>query len=376
MSPTAPVPPPGPVNGHASHLNGARLLDRPPAADAGAVVTGHPDTADGPPPTLAAGQRPSWTAAELMTATFPEPRWAVPGIIAEGLNVLAGAPKVGKSWLALDLAVSIALGRTVLGRVRVESGPVLYLALEDTGRRLQARLSKVLAGAAAPEALTFVIDCPPLFAGGSEQIAAWLEAHPDARLVIIDVFAKLRGYAPPSLSAYEADYRAVGAVKNLADHYGVAVLLISHTRKMRSDDFLDDVSGTTGIAGAADAILVLKRARGEADGVLHVTGRDVDEAEYAMRFAADLGAWQLLDGPAVDLALPATRAAILGYLRQHGSATPKQIADGLGKEPDLIRKTARRMAEDRQLETDGHGRYFPPRPQLTLTDEDPLTGIA
>jgi hypothetical protein len=103
-------------------------------------------------------------------------------------------------------------------------------------------------------------------------------------MVVIDVFAKVRGIAPPSMNAHDADYAAMGRIKGLADTYGVAILLVHHVRKAGSDDFLATVSGTNGIAGAADAVLVLERGRNNADGVLHITGRDVEETDYAISF--------------------------------------------------------------------------------------------
>ncbi|GAB3869033.1 hypothetical protein GCM10029964_128400 [Kibdelosporangium lantanae] len=109
--------------------------------------------------------RTTWNAAELMAVSFPEPTWAVPGIIAEGVTLLAGPPKVGKSWLSLGLGLSIAAGLPALGTVAVDPGPVLYLALEDTPRRLQSRMRTVLAGRPAPAGLTLDTYCPPLPTG-------------------------------------------------------------------------------------------------------------------------------------------------------------------------------------------------------------------
>ncbi|KAB8171125.1 AAA family ATPase [Streptomyces sp. 3MP-14] len=304
--------------------------------------------------------RTAWTADELLAAEFPEPRWAVPGILAEGVNLLAGSPKVGKSWLSLGLGLSVAAGGRAFDTVAVEGGPVLYLALEDTPRRLQTRMRKILGGQPAPANLTLATSCPPLPQGGGEAIAQWIERNADARMVIIDVFAKMRGPSAPGASAYDADYAAVGRAKSLADHYGLAVVLVHHVRKAGADDFLAEVSGTNGLAGAADATLVLKRARGQADGVLHVTGRDVDEAEYALRFHSAAGAWQLLEGPATDHTIGDTRAAILRHVRTHPGARPKDIADALpGLDPDTIRRTCSRMAADGQLTKDTKGRYFP-----------------
>ncbi|MFF4275011.1 AAA family ATPase [Streptomyces sp. NPDC001536] len=304
--------------------------------------------------------RTAWTADQLMDAHFPEPKWAVPGILAEGVSLLAGPPKVGKSWLSLGLGLSVAAGGKAFDSVPVEGGPVLYLALEDTPRRLQTRMGKLLGGQPAPAGLTLVTECPPFPQGGSEAIAQWLERNPDARMVVIDVFAKMRGQAPQGVSAYDADYVSVGYAKRLADHYGVAVVLVHHVRKAGSDDFLTEVSGTNGIAGAADATLVLKRARGQADGILHVTGRDVDESEYALSFQPASGAWHLLDGPVTDHTVSDTRATILRYVRAHPGAKPKDMASELPHvDLDTIRRTCNRMADAGQLTKDPGGRYYP-----------------
>ena len=304
------------------------------------------------------GPRKSWTAAELMAADFPEPRWAVPGIVAEGVTVLAGAPKVGKSWLGLGLVVATATGGKALGAIDVAEGPSLYLALEDTGRRLKDRLGKVLGPTPGPSSLTLVTECPPLPAGGADMISAWLDHHHGARLVVIDVLARVRGPAGRDTTAYDADYRAVTQAKAVADYHGVPFVIVHHTRKASAADFLDEVSGTQGVAGAADSVLVLKRMRGRADAILRVTERDVEEADYALAFAADIGAWQISDMPASEVMLGDTRAAILAYVRDHEGARPKEIAEDTGLEYATVRQTARRMADDGQLDTDGRGRYL------------------
>ncbi|QCX79100.1 hypothetical protein C9F11_27490 [Streptomyces sp. YIM 121038] len=306
-----------------------------------------------------------------MATRFPEPKWAVPGILAEGVSVLAGPPKVGKSWLSLGLGLSVAAGGKAFGSVTVQGGPVLYLALEDTPRRLQTRMGKLLEGRPAPGGLTLVTECPSFPQGGSEAIAQWLERNPEARMVVVDVFAKMRGPSPAGVSAYDADYVAVGYAKRLADHYGVAVVLVHHVRKAGSEDFLTEVSGTNGIAGAADATLVLKRARGQADGILHVTGRDVDEAEYALSFEPASGAWRLLEGPASDHTVSDTRATILRYVRAHPGAKPKDMAGELPQvDIDTIRRTCNRMADAGQLSKDAGGRYYPDTEARTQDAQD------
>jgi hypothetical protein len=301
-----------------------------------------------------------WAADALMGTVFPAPRWAVPGILCEGVSLICGPPKVGKSWMALSLGLAIAAGGRAFGAIPVRAGPVLYLALEDTPRRLKARMGRLLNGDPAPAGLALATEWPTLPGGGSQAIATWLDANRDARLVVIDVFAKVRGPSAPGASAYDADYAAVGRAKRIADNYGVAVVLIHHVRKAGSDDFLAEVSGTNGIAGAADATLVLKRARGQHDGVLHVTGRDVEEAEIPMRQDPETKHWHKLNGAPNDYTLGETRAAILRYVREHPASPPKEITGGTSIAYETVRKTCARMATDGQLTVDAASRYTAP----------------
>lgn len=302
--------------------------------------------------------RSSWTAKDLMRHEFPEPRYAVPGLLAEGLNLLAGAPKLGKSWFALNIAAAVACGGLALDTINVERGEALYLALEDPPRRLQRRLRLVLGPDTAPDGLHFETVWPVLLDGGCDALDEWLTAHPDSRLVVVDVFAKVRGLADAQASRYEADYAAMTSLKLLADRHAVAILVVHHTRKAAADDYVDSVSGTHGLAGAADAVLVLVRSRGSADAKLHVTGREVEEASHAMTFDPANGAWSLLAGPAEDYELGSTRRRVLVYLREHGSAAPKTVADALDLDHAATRQACSRMARDGQLGTDGDGAYY------------------
>jgi len=149
------------------------------------------------------------TDLDLWHKAFPAVRWAVPGLIPEGVAILAGSPKIGKSWLALGVAVAVATGGIALGRIPVEPGEVLYLALEDTQRRLQKRLQRVLpADCGQPSGrLHFVTEWPRLHAGGVERFERWLTDHPETRLVIIDTLEKVRPHtASLDRSMYTADY--------------------------------------------------------------------------------------------------------------------------------------------------------------------------
>lgn len=302
----------------------------------------------------------SWTAAQLMATDFPPPKWIVPGIIPEGLTLLAGAPKVGKSWLCLGLGTAITSGGRAFGSIQVEPGAALYLALEDTGRRLKSRLTKVLAGSAAPPGFDITIECEPGLAGMA-RIDDWLSRdHEHApRLVMVDVLEKMRGPVPQGMSVYSADYAAISMIKQIADLHGVSIIVLTHVRKGTADDWLSEISGTLGLSGAADTIAVLKRARGELDGTLQVTGRDVDEEDYAFRFDAQLASWNLI-GKASDYGLTETRRKILSWLRQNDGSKPSEIAIGTGLDRNNVKQTCIRMAADGQIDSDGQGRYLIP----------------
>lgn len=189
------------------------------------------------------------------------------------------------------------------------------------------------------------------------------------------------GPVPVGISKYDADYLAGSRAKALADRLGTPVMLLHHTRKAAAEDFVDEVSGTQGLAGAVDTVVVLKRMRGKADGLLQVTGRDVDENEFALQFDAALGAWALSDKSAAEVRLGATRAQVLGWVRDHEGATPKQVSDGLGIDHELAKKTCRRMASDGDLDTDGTGHYWAPLttgvprvPRVPRPSQGPLFG--
>jgi DNA-binding NarL/FixJ family response regulator len=303
--------------------------------------------------------RTRWTAVDLMSATFPEPKWAVKGLLAEGLNLLVGPPKLGKSWLALNIATAIAHGGRALGRVRVDRGEVLYLALEDPPRRLKRRLEMVLQGDRTPEGLFIATEWRTMPEGGADDLAEFLTQHPACRLVVVDVFAKIRGRVGES-NLYDQDYMAMSRLKRIADDFSVCVMVVHHTRKSASDDFVTTVSGTNGLAGAADAILVLARTRATTDAVMHITGRDVEEAQYALRFEPSAGAWTMLDGPVSDHATTPERRAVLELLRRKEGLGPKAISEELGISHDNAKQLVRRMVEKEEIETDGHGRYFAP----------------
>lgn len=311
--------------------------------------------------------RTSWSAPDLLAAEFTDPKWAVEGLLPEGATLLAGPPKIGKSWLSLNLAVAVASGGMALGKIKVDAGPALYLALEDTPRRLKSRLSKVVGNSEAPAMLDIATECPVMHSGGLARIDGWLDRHPDARLVVIDVMARFRGPKPVGVADYDYDYNCIAMVKQIADAHSVAIVAVEHTRKMADGDFLQEVSGTNGKAGAADTVMVLRRPRGDADGELNITGRDVDENCMALAFSAQAGSWQLMEGPAIQHTVASTRKQIIQFLTEYGAGSPASISEAVGISRDNAKHTLIRMNSDRQIDTDGNGNYFMPFSTDTLT---------
>jgi len=243
------------------------------------LTSGHPVP---PPPKVA------WTPTELLTTTFPEPRWAVPGLIPEGLTVLAGRPKLGKSWLALQMAQAKAIGGRVLDQT-VPQGRVLYVALEDTPRRLQDRI----ASQGWPEGAD---DCTFLFECDAVTLERHLE-HEKPALVVIDTLSRYWsavGYDQNDVTHMTA---AMADLHRKAAQDGLAIIGVDHHNQAAGKGDLDavqDVLGSTGKVAVADCVAGLYRKRGEKDATLAVTGRDVEEREVGLRWDLHTCCWQLV----------------------------------------------------------------------------------
>lgn len=303
------------------------------------------------------------TAAELQCMVFPPVAWIVDGYICEGLTILAGKPKLGKSWLALAIAIGVACGGDVLGGRQCAAGAVLYAALEDTPRRLQDRLTKVFGAGARqvwPENLTFCTNgqMDKLDASGLDQMRGWIAANPSAKLIIIDTFARVRSGPQGKESDYAADYREVGALKTLADETGIAIILITHTRKAEADDAFDTVSGTLGITGAADTTMILSRdGKG---GNLRAIGRDVAEIEMAVEFDRVFFCWREL-GEASTIRRSDERGALLAALEETGEPmTLRDLAAATGQKYPNVRRLVGKMVKDGEIKKARRGSYIHP----------------
>jgi AAA domain len=273
------------------------------------------------------------TAEALQSKEFKPVRIILPDLIAEGTTILAGKPKVGKSWLALDVCMAVAdETRFVLGDKRPIHGDALYLALEDNQRRLKKRIDKIAQGQARwSNRLAMHTEWKRVDQGGLEDIEAWCKSVKEPRLIWIDTLAKIRPIGGRNEQAYAADYRAIEGLQKLSGQYQVGIVVNHHLRKMASDDAFDEVSGTLGLNGAADTIIVMKRHSGMMK--IHVQGRDIESAEFAADFNRNTCRWRIV-GDADEVFRSQERRAIIAVLKD---AAPEKMSIG-----DIMSATDRR----------------------------------
>ena len=225
----------------------------------------------------------------LMSQPLTPLNFVVDTLLSQGLHILAGSPKVGKSWLALWLAVTVAKGETVWG-MGVKQGATLYLCLEDSTLRIQNRLFEITED--APASVHFSTNSDTLGKGLEEQLRAFLSEHPDTVLVIIDTLQMIRsaGYD----NTYANDYRDLSVLKRIADAHGIAILLIHHLRKELADDVFSRISGTTAISGAVDSSFTLvEERRGSGRAKLSCIGRDIEYRELTLERNGE-NVWELV----------------------------------------------------------------------------------
>lgn len=298
------------------------------------------------------------TASDLMLKEIVIPKMIVPGILPVGLTIFAGLPKLGKSWLALDLAVSVASGETFLGR-HVDHGNALYLALEDTETRLKSRLQTRCKSGAPLDRLDLTTGCPPLDKGGAKEITEWVKNAADPKLVVVDVLQKVR---PENNSGrlYDADYASVTPLKQIADTYGIAVIAVTHVGKSDPGmDPLNAISATTGLVAAADHGLLLQRG---ADGLtLYGRGRDVEVFHISLK-RDQMNRHEALGDPSTVHQSEA-RKRILAVLPPDGSKIgPMEIAMRAKLKEGVVKQHLRRMLKDGEALLLGRGAYAAPAP--------------
>lgn len=298
-------------------------------------------------------------------------KWAIRGLVAEGVNLLAGKPKCGKSTLCLNLAISIATGRKAFGSIDVEQGDVIYLALEDVKRRLKDRLIQ-MAGKVTQvfDKIQLTTEWDKMGDGGIKKLALALKRRPNTRLVIIDTLKRFRPTEGTSKKFYDADYEPIARIKNeIADKFNVPVLIIHHLRKMEADDIFDTISGSTGLTGATDSNIIFEKGPVSTNATLHVQGRDIESAEYAMKLDSNTMTWGFL-GDAKDVKSTDNKQKLYDAIKGAGEAlSPKELEEATGMDGGYIRKTLAVLMKEGGIKKQGWGKYI-----YSGDPEEPLNG--
>jgi hypothetical protein len=308
------------------------------------------------------------SAATLRTRIFEPIRFVVPSYIAEGCTILAGRPKLGKSWLMLDIGLAVAGGGTCLNETICDAGDVLFMGLEDNERRLQARMTRLMGIAGEwPARFHYATEWPRADTGGLDHIQRWIVSAEKARLVVVDVLAMFRSPRGDKQSHYEADYMAIQGLQKIASEAGVAIVIVHHLRKTGTEsDPFEKVSGTLGLSGAADSVLILDR---DASGTtLYGRGRDIEEIERAVQFVRETCRWRVL-GEASEIRRTDERVEILSLLIDADEPlNPRDIAIGASMPRNNVDQLLFKMAKAGEVLKAGRGRYV--HPERTDLRED------
>ena len=270
-------------------------------------------------------EKTTWTLDELLDADFPEPTWTVPDYIPVGLVSLAGRPKIGKSWMALQLAIAKGSGGYFLGKV-VEKGGVLYLAFEDHGRRLKSRINQIGGKRGAP--ITFKTDFRPLDGDGLNDLYIEI-ASGQYQLIIVDTFGRSLTAGKLEIKDYSDNVAILSPLQRMAQKHAVTILLVDHHSKINGDNPITDLIGSIGKSATFDCVIGLYKEQGKQGAKLMIVGRDQDDVDLAIEFDPVTGCWQSL-GDRRSVFEQSVLDAIKSLVKQGELATTKAISDHIG----------------------------------------------
>jgi hypothetical protein len=295
------------------------------------------------------------TMEALSMAEFKPVEFLVPGLIpAEGVTLICSKPKAGKSWLLLDLCLSAAMGRDLLGGRQPRRGHTLYLALEDSLRRLRSHGEKLLSGHFNPwpANMSVATTWERVDQGGLDRIRDWIlgvrAQGSTVSCVAIDVLKQIRPAGQEKKTVYDRDYESLVGLRTLSHELGVAFVVSHHVRKTAADDPHDTISGTLGLSGSADCSIVLEH-QPNGGYVLDVRGRDVEHAQLAVTFDKSMCRWNI-GGDASEMRRSEAHRLILEALRGVPEGmTPQDVTADTGLKPSTVRSALLRMKRGGEL---------------------------
>lgn len=296
----------------------------------------------------------------LVDMNLPRTKFVIQGILPQGLAIIAGAPKIGKSWLMLDWCVKIAKGENIWN-FKTTKGTTLYLCLEDNHSRIQDRLLTITDEVTSN--VYFVTSCCSLSDGLEEQIRNFVNEHSDTVLIVIDTLQMVRRNTKDI--SYASDYKEIEKIKNIADELQIAILLVHHMRKQDDKDPLNKLSGTNGIAGGADTIFTLDRSkRSQNNATLICTGRDIEYREFELNFNKDDCVWNLIvdssENP--DMLMPDEMNSLIEMMKAieifNGSNAEFLECYNAYSGKNLSARVLKRMMNKWRYELEENGVYF------------------
>lgn len=294
-------------------------------------------------------------AGEVRAKEYPAMESFIEGIVLEGLTILGGKPKMGKSFLTLSAAVAVSTGGVAFGNPEreVHQARTLYLGLEDGERRLSERLKIVSPPTQELDGMMLGFSWPTLDGMGASLLGQAIDEY-GFRLVVVDPLSRAR-VPKRGRDSYQEDVSGMALIHEVTrDRPGLGIVVVHHTRKdLDVEDFVDHLSGTTGLTAVPDHVAVLQRGRGEGAAVLRLTSRDVEEKAIALSFNG--GNWQEL-GSAAGMDLSKPRRAVLDALEELGGrSTGKEISEKAGRNASTTLELLRGLASDGMVYQDDKG---------------------
>lgn len=300
---------------------------------------------------------------DLLDTPYVGKQAIIDDLLYTGAYILAGAPKIGKSFLVAQLAYHVSTGQPLWG-YNTRQGDVLYLALEDDESRLQRRMFRMF-GVEGTSSLHFATNAKMIGGGLDEQLEKFVREHSDTKLIIVDTLQKVREAVSDSYS-YSSDYEVIGKLKQFADRYGVCILIVHHTRKQPVGDSFEMISGTTGLLGCADgALLMQKEKRTDSKATLEVVGRDQENLVWGLNHAEN-ELWKQPPDPVLEAV-----AKIVSADNREWEGSPTELAQAIQTDMAVNRLTkhlnvnASRLLEEHQVKYENRTKHAGRRIRLT-----------
>ncbi len=286
-------------------------------------------------------------AKELQTMELKPINWVIKDLLPEGLLILAGRPKIGKSFLALNMSLAITNGGHALGYFKANKNSVLYIPYEDNYRRLQDRINRMLAEEhynEAPPNLFIPKDCdfPKMTIEGIDTLGKILDGNENIKLVVIDTLGRaIVRSNKRNANQFQDEYDFGASLQKIALQRHISILLVHHTTKMKYEDGYDSILGTTGLTASPDSLMLLSKDSNK-EFTLSLTGRDIEEKEYSVKFQNCI--W-IIEGEKGKTTTPEREEIISFFIRENRPLKTKEIAVYLDKSENNVCNLLKKIPE-------------------------------